>query len=110
VLDGKEIRYYYNEKDAIRKENCLSVVPLRYIYSIVPLNEKEKYNKNYGFYINASSWVKKNKEMTDRKFYFAANDDDSLEQWIIYLEFARAKAIYDDFVFNYGKISFPIGS
>jgi adenylate cyclase 10 len=33
-----------------------------------------------------------------------------LEQWIIYLEFARAKAIYDDFVLSYGKISFPIGA
>ena len=79
VLDGKEFRYYYNEKDAKRKENILSLVPLKYIYNIVPLNEKEKYNKNFVFYLNATTWIKKNKEMPDRIFYFAANDDDSLE-------------------------------
>jgi hypothetical protein len=49
VLDGKEIRYYYTEKDAIKKENMLSLVPLRYIHNILPLNEREKYNKNYAF-------------------------------------------------------------
>lgn len=88
----------------------LSLVPLKFIYNIVPLNEREKFNKNFVFYLNATTWVKKNKEMPDRQFYFAASNDDELEQWIIYLEFARAKAIYDDFVNNYGKISFPIGS
>jgi len=30
--------------------------------------------------------------------------------WTIYLEFAKAKAIYDDFTNNFGKISFPIGN
>lgn len=44
-----------------------------------------------------------------RKFYFAAQSEDQLEEWSIYLEFAKAKAIYDEFVANFGKISFPIG-
>ena len=52
--------------------------------------------------------MKKNKEMGERKFYFSALSEDALEQWIIYLEFAKAKAVYDDFVNTYGKISFPI--
>jgi adenylate cyclase 10 len=44
-----------------------------------------------------------------RKFFFAALSEDQLEEWSIYLEFAKAKAIYDEFVANFGKISFPIG-
>lgn len=30
--------------------------------------------------------------------------------WTIYLEFAKTKAVYDDFTNNFGKISFPIGN
>jgi len=48
--------------------------------------------------------------MGERKFYFAASDEESLEQWTIFIEFARAKAIYDEFVNSFGKIQFPIGS
>lgn len=54
--------------------------------------------------------MKKNAEKGERKFYFAANTIEELEQWVIYLEFAKAKAVYDDFVGHYGKISFPIGT
>ena len=36
--------------------------------------------------------------MPMRKFFFAANSEDQLEEWSIYLEFAKAKAIYDEFV------------
>ena len=42
--------------------------------------------------------------MEERKFYFSATDDDTMEEWTIYLEFTRAKAIYDEFVKNFGKI------
>ena len=31
----------------------------------------------------------------ERKFYFSAENEDKLEQWIIYLEFLKAKAVYD---------------
>jgi adenylate cyclase 10 len=42
--------------------------------------------------------------LEERRFYFSATTEDILEEWIIYLEFARAKAIYDEFVNNFGKI------
>ena len=48
--------------------------------------------------------------MSDRKFLFNAKNEEQLEKWIIYLEFAKAKAVYDDFTNNYGKITFPIGN
>jgi adenylate cyclase 10 len=47
--------------------------------------------------------------LTKGEFYFAASNDLDVEQWTIFLEFAKAKAIYDDFVENFGKIQFPIG-
>jgi adenylate cyclase 10 len=33
-----------------------------------------------------------------------------MEEWTIYFGFTRAKAIYDEFVQNFGKIQFPIGT
>lgn len=58
--------------------------------------------------ITVSNWVKRSLEKNSRTFYFAFESDDELEEWAIYLEFAKAKAIYNDFVDNFGKISFPI--
>lgn len=46
--------------------------------------------------------------MSERKFFFAALDEEALETWTIYLEFAKAKAVYDEFVINFGKVQFPI--
>jgi adenylate cyclase 10 len=42
--------------------------------------------------------------MGERHFFFAAANEDNLEEWTIYLEFTRAKAIYDEFIVNFGKI------
>jgi len=36
--------------------------------------------------------------------------EDELNEWATYLEFAKAYAIYVDFVTNFGRISFPITS
>lgn len=48
--------------------------------------------------------------MGERKFLLNCRNIEDLEMWIIYLEFARAKAVYDDFTNNYGKINFPLGN
>ena len=45
-----------------------------------------------------------------RKVYFALETEDELNEWLTYLEFAKAYAIYMDFVTNFGKISFPLSS
>jgi len=42
--------------------------------------------------------------MNERKFYFAADNEEMLESWTIYIEFAKAKAVYDEFVFQFGRI------
>jgi adenylate cyclase 10 len=51
-----------------------------------------------------SSWIKKDKEKGERNFFFAGENEDIMEEWTIYLGFTRAKAIYDEFVQNFGKI------
>jgi adenylate cyclase 10 len=109
VMDGKEFKFYYTVKDAQDHQiQPLCTVLLRNINAIVPLNEKDGHH--FAFYIACSSWYKRTKEFNERKFYFAARDELTLQQWSIFLEFARAKAIYEEFVNNFGKIQFPIGS
>lgn len=79
-MTGKDFRYYYTPEDFKNKVNDpLGIIPLKQIYGIYPLNEKEKGNKGFAFQIQASGWIKKNKEMEERKFYFAANDNTVLE-------------------------------
>lgn len=34
--------------------------------------------------------------------------EDELNEWVTYLEFTKAYAVYIDFVNNFGRISFPI--
>ena len=58
--------------------------------------------------ILTGSWFKKYKEMGIRNFYFSAKNTEMLEEWKTHIEFIRAKAVYDDFVKSFGKISFPL--
>lgn len=59
--------------------------------------------------IASNNWIKKSVEKNERKFYFAVGNYSELEEWTIYLEFARSQASYDEFVNHFGKIQFPIG-
>ena len=106
-MDGKEFRYYYD--DGCLRGEPLCSIPLRYVYAVLPLEDTE-YNKLYSFQLSVTGWQKKEREMNERKFYFAAEDEEGLESWMIYIEFAKAKAVYDGFVNSFGKVQFPIGS
>ncbi len=75
----------------------------------MPLDETVYKRKN-PFIIYTGQWWKKHKEMGIRNFYFSALTTDELEEWKTYIEFVRAKAIYDDFVNTFGKISFPLSA
>ncbi|CAD8172324.1 unnamed protein product [Paramecium pentaurelia] len=110
VLDGKEMRCYYTKQDMLKKELPLCTIPLKGIYSVIPLDVREQGETNFPLSISSTLWYKKNKEMGERRFLLNSKNVEDLEMWIIYLEFAKAKAIYDDFTNNYGKISFPLGN
>jgi len=110
VMSCKDLKYYYSENDC--KENtdwALGVISLKHIFNIFQLNDTET-KKDFAFMIYTGSWQKKNKEMGIREFYFAGKNFEEMEQWITYIEFIRAKAIYDDFVYSFGKISFPLNN
>ena len=110
VLNTKELKYFYKEEDC--KENSeepLGSISLKHIYNIMPLDETV-YKRTNAFIIYTGSWWKKHKEMGIRNFYFSTRTTDELEEWKTYIEFVRAKAIYDDFVNTFGKISFPLSS
>jgi hypothetical protein len=68
---------------------------LKAIYTILPLNDKEEVNKQNAFQISTSFWIKKQIEMDERKFYFAGPNEEVMEEWTIYMEFARSMAQYD---------------
>lgn len=109
ILSSRELRYYYSKEDSLQNpDNYLGAIPLGYIYNIIPLNDKAIGNKQFAFLIAASNWIKKNVDRNQRKFYFAADNYNQLEEWTIYLEFARSKASYDDFVNHFGRIQFPL--
>jgi len=110
VLNTKELKYYYTEEDyKNNNEEALGSISLKHIYNIMPLDET-MYKRKNAFIIYTGSWWKKNKEMGIRNFYFSTLTTDELEEWKTYIEFVRAKAIYDDFVNTFGKISFPLSA
>lgn len=107
-MNCKDLRYYYTEENYRENQDfALGVISLKHIFNIFYLNEAESKRK-WAFVIYTGSWQKKNKEMGIREFYFAADSFKELEQWTTYIEFIRAKAIYDGFVSSFGKISFPL--
>ena len=111
LMNTREFKYYYNEADSNRDSSIdqpLGTIPFKNIFQIMPIKETESKGKAYAFVIYVGSWQKKDKDMGIREFYFSAYSDDELEQWTTYMEFIRAKAIYDSFVNTFGKISFPL--
>ena len=111
LMNSKEFKYFYSEEGAKNdNQEALGTFALKNIYSIMPITEKEAKGKLFAFVIYVGSWLKKDKEMGIREFYFSAVDNDELEQWTTYIEFTKAKAIYESFVNTFGKISFPLGN
>ena len=111
LMTTREFKYYYTEEDFARNssvDEALGTIPFKNIFQIMPLKETESKGKKNAFVIYVGSWQKKDKDMGLREFYFSAVSNDELEQWTTYMEFIRAKAIYDQFVNTFGKISFPL--
>lgn len=112
LMNTREFQYYYSEDDYQKNDisvgEALGTIPFKNIFQIMPIKETESKGKEFAFVIYVGSWQKKDKEMGIREFYFSAYSYDELEQWTTYMEFIRAKAIYDSFVNTFGKISFPL--
>jgi adenylate cyclase 10 len=86
----------------------IGVLPLKQISQICAVQQQQANKEIYQLDITVTNWLKRSTEQAIRTFTFLCDSEDDLEEWTIFLEFAKAKAIYNDFVENFGKISFPI--
>ncbi|CAD8189376.1 unnamed protein product [Paramecium octaurelia] len=77
----------------------------------IQLIEREFNSQYFTLTVTTSQWSRGNQVFENyRKVQFALETEDELNEWVTYLEFAKAYAIYMDFVYNFGKISFPLSS
>ncbi|CAK63665.1 unnamed protein product (macronuclear) [Paramecium tetraurelia] len=77
----------------------------------IQLIEREFNSEYFALTITTSQWSRGKQVFENyRKVYFALETEDELNEWITYLEFAKAYAIYMDFVNNFGRIQFPLSS
>lgn len=108
VLSFKDLKFYSDEQDFEEKpEKFNGLISLKQIFSIAFMSEK----KRTVLLLRTGSYqTRDNKDLGLVHMNFAHEEFDVLEEWATYIEFARAKAIYDDFVNTFGKISFPLQS
>lgn len=108
VLSFKDLKFYSDEEDFLEKpEKFNGLISLKQIFSIAFMSEK---NRTVLLLRTGSYQTRDNKDLGLVQMNFAHEEFDVLEEWATYIEFARAKAIYDDFVNTFGKISFPLQS
>ena len=107
ILNFKEIKLYASEDDFNeRPDKFIGSITLKQIFSIAFMSQKNR----HVFLLRTGSFQTPDKDIGLVHLYFSHEDFDILEEWATYIEFARAKAIYDDFVNTFGKISFPLQS
>lgn len=112
VLSFKDLKIYdKKDKDDDFKgdpDNFLACIPLKQIFDIGFVSEKHGVS-NTAILLQAGSFLKgKDNDVGLTQVYLSSAKFDTIEEWAIYIEFARAKAIYDDFVIKFGKITFPL--
>ena len=99
--------YWYTSKDYEFNKQYLGMFELKHIYDIKVLRDFEFSDKRNLLQIKVSAYYKKDQLKGERDYIFSINDKDELNAWVIVLNFLRAKAIYDEFRFNFGNIYFP---
>jgi len=60
------------------------------------------------FQVSISGWIKKEEAKGARTYLFAVPHKSDLYSWVIYLNFLRVKAIYDNFTLQFGQINLPL--
>ncbi len=60
------------------------------------------------FCVQVSSWFKKDLIKGERTYYFSVGSKSDVYCWVIYLNFLRMKAIYDNFTIQFGQINLPL--
>ncbi|CAD8100738.1 unnamed protein product [Paramecium sonneborni] len=105
VIDSENMILYLNSQ----MNEQTGILPLKLISTIIPILDKSDDQQQFRLKVDVSNWVKKGKVKGNKRgFLFAFENEDSLEEWTIFLEFVKAKSIYNDFVENFGRIQLPI--
>ncbi|CAD8086258.1 unnamed protein product [Paramecium primaurelia] len=105
VIDSENMILYLNNQ----MSEQTGILPLKLITTIIPIFDKSDDQQQFCLQVGVSDWIKKGKVKGDKRvFLFAFESEDSLEEWTIFLEFVKAKSIYNDFVENFGRIQLPI--
>jgi hypothetical protein len=107
VVTNKKFYYWYFENDYTENKMPLGYFELKNMYSVN--TEQGQLLKGVEiFCIHTSSWYKKEEVKGPRKFYFCADQQEEVYNFIITLNFLRVKAIYDEFTHNFGLINLPL--
>lgn len=74
--------------------NELIILPLKNLQQIVGIYNTGSFSKqdrHQALIVSSSSWIKRSHLVEEnRKFYFALETPDELDEWVTYLEFAKA--------------------
>ena len=108
ALNNKSLSYYYSEKDF--KENS---VPLGFFYLnnvvyVKKLSDYEIGNKTNIFALAVNQWMKKNETKNYRVYYLSVESKEDLFDWVISMNVLKVKALYEDYIFKFGFIRFPL--
>lgn len=69
---GAFIYYYTREHYNNARDDPLGFIPLKNIFNILPVADNQFGNRENVFQIYVSNWIKKQKQLGKRDFYFAA--------------------------------------
>ena len=101
VLTQTSLKYYTNEGEFREKPVFeQGSIPLKSIIHIIPVYRDDvvKSYERPGFKIGAVKWYKGPNENGYRDFRFACDNNEEVENWLIHIEYIRARAIYEEFI------------
>lgn len=106
TIDSSYFRWYHNEKE-LKAGTYLGSVPIQFIYQTV--SSKMAWVEKPSFSISTTQWFDKySNDQGRRDFYFACDNQQQMEKWIIIIEFLRTKAVYDNYTQRNIPVLFPI--
>lgn len=113
VTLGLQVLKWYLNESVFRSasDGQAGMVYLQHIYSVRLFQDSDEERRigKVGVALEVGKWYKGFGEMGSREIFLACKNQQDAENWYIFLEYARAKAIYDDFLNNFEVVS-PVKS
>ena len=108
MLTKNRFCYWYYRTDYEDNKLPLGSFDLKNLNNAEIMSDFSVGSKANIFFVQVSSWVKKDIIKPGRSYYFSVNQKSELYSWVIYMNFLRVKAIYDDFTSQFGQLSLPL--